>query len=95
MAAHMHGSRAVTHAPPPSPRGVQAMGEASLLVRELAAARGTPALLGVIARATACAAHGGRFVKDDLIAAARAVAAAAGPWDPAVAEAFGSLLRGL
>jgi hypothetical protein len=67
--------------------------EAPRLVRELAGTRGTPALLDVLARAAACQAAGGRFVKADLVAAARAVVAAAGQWDTAVAEAFGALLR--
>jgi hypothetical protein len=73
----------------------QDIGEASLLVREFAATRDTAALLDVIARASACKARGEHFVRGDLVAAARAVMDAAGPWDPAVAEAFGALLRGL
>jgi hypothetical protein len=73
---------------------MQDMGEVPKLVRELSATRGTAALLDVLARTAACKARGGRFVKADLVAAAGAVMAAAGPWDPAVAAAFGALLHG-
>lgn len=79
--------------PPGNRPCAQATEQSRRLLQELEGTRGTPALLDVIARAAACNARGGRFVKADVLAAGRAVMDATGQWDPAVAAAFGGLLQ--